>query len=289
MCRITRVLSLILRFKQRIIITLHNRYFLRENTQSIVLGKTLGSNLGFELLGYLNFSKLIDRKTQTFKIPNRIKSIRLDVGLSFAPPNSAMWLKRYPDTMVFGFEPNLENVHEILSGENRKRGNRYQFVNSSDINKRFFVFNVAIDKGPIKYKKFYMTDGDPGTSSLHRPQIFKIKTSTMVPCVQLSEFLSLIPWSRFKYVEHLKIDTQGNDLRVLQSAGKYLEERIVFVTAECTARGYSYSHTRNELDMFMKNHGFEFIEGTDIAGNKTYRNRRFKIVAQKLDYSTENR
>lgn len=284
-----KILTLVNRHFNNLSTPFYNKFLTRSTNNYLKIGSFQGSNFGTDLCGYLKFSNLLDKKTGHLKIPKKIKQIKLDIGLSFAAPNSALWLSNFPDRIVYGFEPNPENVREIISGENRKRGNQYRYVNLKDINKRFFLLNVAIDNYPPQFKKFYMTREDPGTSSLHKPKIFKIKESTMVPCVSLSDFLSLIPWNRFKYIEHIKIDTQGNDLKVLQSAGKYLSEKVVFVTAECTAKGYNYSHTKNELDVFMENHGFEFIEGTDIAGNKTYRNRRYRVDAQKLDYSTENR
>ena len=133
-----------------------------------------------------------------------------------------------------------------------------------------------------------MTKDDPGITSLYKPNIFWVKEKTIVPCILLSGFLSLIPWNRFEYIEHIKIDTQGNDLRVLQSAGDYLAKRVVFVTAECTARGYSHTHTKDELDQFMMGQGFKFIKETNKGGNKTYINRKFQKLMNKLDYSTEN-
>jgi hypothetical protein len=89
----------------------------------------------------------------------------------------------------------------------------------------------------------------------------------------------------------VKIDAQGNDLRILHSAGDYLTERIVFVTAELDTYGqYKYSHNEKELKKFMKKKGFRFVKrklrGPD---NATFINKRFKTVAKKkkLDYRTE--
>lgn len=243
-------------------------------------------NLGHCFFEYLNMQKFLDEKSRKLKIPHGISQIKLDVGLSFGAPIAAEWLNKLPDRVVFGFEPNPENVYEILTGINKKRGVKFKYLNPKYINKRFFLYDVAIDVGQPRMKTFYMTQGDPGTSSLYEPHRFRIKRVIQVPCIPLSAFLQIIPWSRFKYIEHLKVDTQGNDLRVLQSAGEYLPRQIVFVTAEISAfNQYSYSHSEKELDGFMRKNGFKFIPGTRTDGNKSYLNQKYERLSQNLDCS----
>ena len=41
-------------------------------------------------------------------------------------------------------------------------------------------------------------------------------------------FLNQIPYDKFPVISYIKIDTQGADLNVLKSAGKYLSERVVY-------------------------------------------------------------
>lgn len=270
-------------------IIIHNRFFVDEHSRTLIIGDKPNSNAGTNFCGYLRFKRALDKKTGKLRIPGKIKQIKLDIGLSFAAPNSAMWLENLPDRIVFGFEPNPENVNEILTGNNIKRGKQYHYVDLKFINKRFFVFNTAIDNSLPGYTEFYMTEGDPGTSSLYKPNIFKIKKKIMIPSIPLTSFFSLIPWQRFKYIEHIKVDTQGNDLRVLQSAGKFLKRRVVFVTAESTAKGYNHTHTGSQLDRFMKKNGFSVIADTDKGGNKTYLNNLYKNISGDLDYSTENK
>jgi len=248
----------------------------------------LSENKGLHLWGHLKFKQLLDTKTQQIKIPKKIKQIKIDVGTAMNAPNSELWLNNLSDRVVFGFEPNPKSVRELLSGDNKKYGNSYRYLNLKHVDNRFFLFNVAIDDCSLQLKPFYLTKGDGGNSSLHKPSEFKIKDRIFVPCIRLSDFLSLIPWKRFRYIEHLKIDTQGNDLRVLKSAGDYLQ-RIVFISVECTARGYEHTHTEEELDYFMGTEGFEIIPETDRGGNKTYINKKYKNLRGELDYSTENR
>lgn len=244
------------------------------------------ANLGLQFWGYLAFKNFLDNQAEKIKIPLGITQIKIDVGLSIAAPNSALWLENLPGRIVFGFEPNPENVRELLTNNIWRRG-QYHYLNLKYLNKRFFLFNAAIDNCLPQLKAFYMTRDDPGTSSLIRPKKFKIKKQILVPCFRLADFLALIPWDKFHYIEHIKTDTQGNDLRVLQSAGDYLSKRVVFVTAECTANGYVLTQTKAGLDAFMKKQGFRFIQGTEKGGNKTYINQRFRSLLTALDYSSE--
>lgn len=265
---------------------IHNFFFLF-NKKHIYM-PNISKNLGVQFLGYLNFKKILDSKTGKLIIPKKINQIKLDVGTAMNAPNSAIWLENLSDRIVFGFEPNIKSIQELLTGKNRKRGSNYKYLDLKYINKRFFVFNLAIDDCEPQLKLFYLTSGDMGNSSLYKPYNFKIKEKAYVPCIRLSDFLSLIPWNRFKYIEHLKVDTQGNDLRVIKSAGEYLE-KIVFISAESTAEGYEHSHKEKELDGFMSDNNFDFIPGTDKGGNKTYVNNKYKKLLGILDYSTEDK
>lgn len=278
---------LLIQFIKQIFINIHNkRLKKKKEAESNYFAHQTDS--GFLLYGYIKSSRIIDEKTHKLKIPDEIRQIKIDIGLSFNAPNSARWLETLPDRIIFGFEPNPENVYEIISGTNKKRGSAARCLDAKYINKRFFLFNVAIDNGEPYMKKFYMAEEDPGTSSLYEPNYFKIKNVIMVPSIRLADFLSLIPWERFDYIEHIKVDTQGNDLRILQSADSFLSERVLFVTAECsTGNQYIHSHTENELDTFMSQSGFEFIPNTNKNNNKTYVNLKFKHLMNEMDYQTE--
>lgn len=232
---------------------------------------------GLSLWGHMDFRRTLDEYGK-LKIPENITNIKLDVGMSQSAPNSMIWLTTLSDRLVFGFEPNPENFRKLMTTEKIKKY----------LNTRFFVFQLAIDYGEPSIKSFRMTKKDAGTSSLYNPTRLEVKKTIKVLTISLSDFLSLVPWNTIPYIEHLKVDTQGNDLRVIQSAGKYLSERIVFITAECSTDGhYEYSHTENELDDFMRKSGFDFVEGSKKGYDKTYINKKFIHLMHSLDYSTQ--
>lgn len=231
---------------------------------------------GLSLWGYAKMKRDLDSEGKLV-IPLHIRNIKLDIGMSHSAPNSLMWLKNLDDRIVFGFEPNRENVRKLIQSESLK----------PYLNERFFIYSLAIDSGEPKIKSFYMTKEDSGTSSLYAPTRLAVKEVTKVPTLPLSDFLELIPWHRFPFIEHIKIDTQGNDLKVIKSAGPFLSERVVFVTAEFSTRGhYEHSHTESELDSYMKTRGFHILEGSKKGEDKTYLNTKFSEIAKKLDHST---
>jgi FkbM family methyltransferase len=203
-----------------------------------------------------------------------IKRLKIDVGLSNAAPISQQWLEGSGEVAIFAFEPNGQNVAEIISGRNRARG-RGLALDPSHIGERFFLFPVAC--GSVrKTATFYATKEDPGTSSLFKPNGQKSITGRAseqllnynqysVPVVPLADLLAHIPWGfegepgRFPVIDFLKIDAQGADLEVLKGAGDYLRERIVCVTAERYEGIYDGGHTDQELLTFMSARGFQLV------------------------------
>jgi hypothetical protein len=89
--------------------------------------------------------------------------------------------------------------------------------------------------------KFYVSTNDAGTSSLFpndETQLGKIKEVVDVPVYSLKMFFDGFPWDRFEYIDYVKIDAQGSDLNILKSAGPYLRDRVVYVTAEGDGNQY---------------------------------------------------
>jgi FkbM family methyltransferase len=204
-------------------------------------------------------------------LPDTIKRLKIDVGLSFNAPNSQLWLQKIPELAVFGFEPNLQAVADLLSGRNRARGPRYVYLDQAFMGSKWFLFPVALGskRGHVR---LHATEADPGMSSVFEPDgtyaPMKSRSVYPVPILLLSDLLSRIPWGYegdpgvFPVVEHIKTDAQGFDVEVLRGAGKYLSERVVCVTAEKEAGGYKGGHSAQDLLDFMWNQGFGLLEDT---------------------------
>ena len=284
----------------------HDAETYRNINSSIKRHQAKYTEAGKWLYGYIKFSSehLVEKPTVILKIPENIQSIKIDIGLSYTAPNSALWIKRKPRTFVFGFEPNHEAVDYLFYGNLNRKKHILPLVASlrklggmdsqKFLGTNFILFDIAIDDCDPCMKDFYLTEG-VGTSSFYHPtdivtakhpEAFNISEHRPVPTIRLADFMSLLPWDRFPYIEQIKIDTQGNDVRVLKSAGDYLK-KVVFVTAEVFSdKQYEYSHTEKELDDLMTLNDFEFIKDTDHNGNKTYANRLFKHLWKTLDYKT---
>ena len=243
----------------------------------------------YELFGCLVPSVALDSKGYIV-LPASVKRLKIDVGLSFNAPNSELWLERIPELAVFGFEPNLRAVSDILSGS-RARGSRYVYLNKDRVGKRWFLFPVAL--GPTRgHVKFYDTTTDPGQSSVFEPELFGSYSEETVPMFTLSDLLSRIPWGYegdddvFPIVEHIKTDAQGFDVEVLRGAGIFLSERVVCVTSEKTAWGYKDpGHSAQELIDFMWNQGFQLM--SDLGGDFTFVNTNLTDWLQDVDCTTQ--
>jgi len=188
-------------------------------------------------------------------------SARIDIGLSHNAPNSAMWSKRFPNTYVLGIEPNRFNAYRVLSfgiwsKSSGERVHRFKPRN-------FHLLVCAIDNVPSPtIGSFYMIEGDPGTSSLLEPTEellnkfgYKVQETTSVILIPLT--LILEPLLRhFRSVEVIKIDTQGNDLAVLKSAG-HLLHHVKNLLVEIDTNGqYKNAPVSSEIDDYLSQLGF---------------------------------
>ena len=114
-------------------------------------------------------------------------------------------------------------------------GSRIKIINSA-------ISNVG------KLVKFYMLDEKfIGNSSLSKPKSNFGKYQTKLVAVKKLDFyLKNIDWKKIKYIEYLKIDTQGNDLKVLKSAKNYID-KVCFIQAEYWANQEYYEKIQENI------------------------------------------
>jgi FkbM family methyltransferase len=175
------------------------------------------------------------------KIPENIKRIKLDIGLSHSAPYTVKWLEKENDLYVFGFEPNPYSVYSVT-----------QIFNNRQDNNRFQLIPIAlnnVEKETIS--DFYCMKNDWGTSSLNKPidnGLGEIKEIIKVPIFPLKAFFDLFDWNRFPIIEYIKIDAQGSDFDIIKSAGDYIK-RVVYITAEPEMNQYENCKHNNEHEM----------------------------------------
>jgi len=213
--------------------------------------------------------KLLDEDGK-IKVPEYANHIKIDVGLSHTAVNSILWINNpdLKDRHIFAFEP-----QKFLNPFRNIETSRFTFINAGLDN---------ISEGEVQ--EMFICGEDPGRSSVYTPNTFVPSRKETVFMIPFISFLEKIPWKRFDFIEHLKTDTQGNDLRILKNASEYLK-RIVFleVEATCYPNEYSYYPKKKETQGFLESMGFSLINEKGI--DQTYLNNRFKEISKNLDYS----
>ena len=222
-----------------------------------------------------------------YSIPSTCTHVKLDIGLSYSAPQSQTWLSHEDaGLMVFGFEPNPDSIACIRNKNNSKNNSNYlehKYIDEG----RFVIQACALSSvNEPTTMKFYVSNNDCGTSSLYpndEIHLGKIKEVINVPVYSLKMFLDGFPWNRFEYIDYIKIDAQGSDLNILKSAGSYLRERVVYVTAE--GDGYQYigadeCTTQNIID-YMISQDFVHIQHSNTK-DPTFVNKKYIEISKSI-------
>ncbi len=225
-----------------------------------------------------------------YTIPENITHVKLDIGLSYSAPQSQQWFTHDDHTLaVFGFEPNPECTKLILSENNQKQHPNHgdclehRFIKEG----RFIIQKCALSNvSSPQTMNFYVSQNDCGTSSLYpnnQTILGKIKSVINVPVYSLKMFFDGFPWDRFDYIDYIKIDAQGSDLNILKGAEHYLQERVVFVTAEGDGHQYIGADkcTNNNIILYMQNQGFIHIKHPN-TNDPTFINKKFQHLQSKI-------
>ncbi len=224
------------------------------------------------------------REDGKIAIPNHIKHVKLDIGLSYSAPMSQYWLTHENDLLVFGFEPNPDAVNSILQGAEKRHPNHGNPLDKRFIGTQFFLIPSALGSQPMSnaIMQFYVTKDDCGCSSLYRPKEMEIDRIINVPVFSLSDFFDLFPFDTHPVIDYIKIDAQGADLEIAKGAGRYLAERVVYITLEPEDNVYeNTTNSHQSIDAYMHSIGFIPHKSKD-TGDPTYFNPRF------IDYIKNN-
>jgi len=189
---------------------------------------------------------MIDYEWINKKLSTGLK-LRFDIGLSFNMPNSSKWLRDDSNTYVIGIEPHPNNFKSCCS-----------YVETNNAGDRCYLIEAAIsDVDKSENKDFYGLSGDSGTSSLCRPIGRFENLVDRVYTVETISLASILDNLNYERIDVLKTDTQGNDLKVLKSAGEHLK-KVDFIYAEYDeSDDYENANTGEELDAYLEEMGFE--------------------------------
>ena len=97
-----------------------------------------------------------------------------------------------------------------------------------------------------------------------------------VSVFSLRHFFELLPMDKIEYIDYIKIDVQGKDLDVLKSAGDFLKDKVVYITAEPENLDYigSSNNTIDNIISYMKNIGFIYLNHQNTS-DPTFLNSKF--------------
>jgi hypothetical protein len=215
--------------------------------------------------------------------------VKLDIGLSYNAPQAQTGLSHEDSgLMVFGVEPNPESVARIMSKDNKKQPGHADCLEHKYLDEgRFVILACALSSvSEPTTMKFYVSSNDCGTSSLFpndETQLGKIKEVVDVPVYSLKMFFDGFPWDRFEYIDYVKIDAQGSDLNILKSAGSYLRDRVVYVTAEGDGNQYIGAHecsTQNIIE-YMTSQDFIQIRHPKTS-DPTFVNKKYIKISKSI-------
>lgn len=203
-------------------------------------------------------------------IPDEIKIVRIDVGLSHNAPNSAKWIKNINDLMVIGIEANQYNVRKLLKCGIWSKNDKKQIIKPFKTDRLNIIYGAIDNVAKPCLSTFYNIRGDSGTSSLLRPTDallkvhgYKVRNITETPTIPLKLIFDGFPWERFPFIEVCKIDTQGKDLDVLKSMGHYIEKIAIILVEVDTFGQYENAPRRDQIYEFMNKN--KFIEHKVIS------------------------
>ena len=220
-------------------------------------------------------------------LPDNIKNIRIDVGLSFDAPHSQNWIENdfNNDTVVFGFEANPRWINYITSEvkdtdfkdyHTYTKPLKYEYLYN-----KFFIVPVALsDVDKPTNMSFYVPEHSEGCCSLLPPNqnniLGKIINIHTVPVFNLSDFLDYIQFDKIEYISYLKIDVQGCDINVLKGAKNYLRDKVVYVTAEPETEQYIGAQENNTQNIinYMDSQSFLYINHPNTL-DPTFLNKHF--------------
>lgn len=180
------------------------------------------------------------------KIVSSNKShIKIDIGLGQYNCQSVNWLSTEHNLLVIMFDPNIDSIER---SKNKMVANNTGINNNND----YHIIPVALTNIDTPAKlNFYSMAEDPGTSSLYKPydvRLGPVKEISTVDALSLKHFFDIFPWEKYPYIEYIKIDAQGADLDIIKSAGDYLSQKVVYITAEAEIGFYedcSHNSTEN--------------------------------------------
>jgi FkbM family methyltransferase len=169
--------------------------------------------------------------------------VLLDIG-SNEGDYTELFLERFPKGLAYCFEPIAEIYEKLVA----------RWKDDS----RVTTHNFGLHKEQVLGSDFYFVKNSTGMSSIHyRPRYYP-KFDVEKITVYLEKFDDI--YMNFPPVDFMKIDTEGNELFVLQGMTEFFKKNkpkfIQFEVGEC----YEDSHTTfKEVVEFLEERGYKIF------------------------------
>jgi FkbM family methyltransferase len=167
-------------------------------------------------------------------------------------------LARY--VSAYGFEPNSKEFESIQQGTIPKGIPGYKTV-------KYLPYALLEQSGKAT---LYITKR-PAASSTLRPnqtllnhfardnwsQMGEVNGEEIVEGISLADFMSQ---QKISHIDFLKLDTQGNELGILKSAGEFLQKISVIKTEVEMIQLYEGQPLLGDMCAFLAQHGFHLLD-----------------------------
>jgi FkbM family methyltransferase len=209
------------------------------------------------------FTRVLDR--------NNVNAIWIDVGAHLGEGTLDAAFDD-PTLLVFAFEPNWNLARRIM-------GRAANFV----------VLPMAVSDTD-GFAEFYINSNDASSSLVamedsglaHWKDLdLTVQSKIVVPTIRLDTFMKL---SDLGGIDHLKVDAEGVDLKVVQSAGDRLKDirEIKLEVDVAPDRLYQGAPHRDEVIGFMRGRGFSHIH-TETQNDGRQENLTFARISGGLE------
>jgi FkbM family methyltransferase len=212
----------------------------------------------------------------------------IDVGCSHFLDKE--WKKNIKKINFFlGFDPFGESKTEYVNKNFPENVIYKNAVFDKEEDRDFYICNKlqcsSLFLPNEKVVKEYTKKDKNNSRKYHRMDVKKVVS---VKCIRLDSVISELD----KNFDFIKVDTQGAEIEVLKSLGKYLTSQIVGAKLELSFQSlYKGISLYGKVDKFMKNNGFiqvKNLEKNKFWGNFLYiredRNKKKQIKLIKKIY-----
>ena len=191
-------------------------------------------------------------------VPEGNYDLFVDIGLSYNAPHSYDELKNNPNAFVVGIGRHPDNCKSIRNPDFVKYHPNHGGGYISEEENRFLLLPFGIgNSDTLEKRKFYLSSGDPGTSSfLVSKRLNEVKGEIDIEVISLKFILDNLPWEKFnsKYFK-LKSDTQGYEVEVIKSMGDYINNVSELVIENTADEQYVGAPSAFDIHTLLESNG----------------------------------